>query len=256
MKLFPFTFVFAIATSILFSSDSLKVGMELTYPPFETIDKSGKPAGISVEFCQKLAAYLGKNLIIENIPFTGLIPALQSNKIDLIMSSMTVTEERKKSIDFSDPYIRAGLCLLVSKNSPIQDIKEADDKNRTIVVKLGTTGQVYAQKHLKSAKILVLEKESACILEVVQGKADAFIYDQFSIFSDWKKNPNTTRALLKPFSLEPWAIGIRKNNEALLIRVNTFIKEFREKGGMDELADKYLHDQKVAFKQLGIPFLY
>src|SRR5262249_37508983 len=117
---------------------------------------------------------------VENIPFAGLIPSLQTHKIDLIISSMTATPERAKAIAFSDPYLTTGLCLLVGKNSPIQTIADIDTPERTVVVKKGTTGHIYATEHLKRAKLLVLDEENGCVLEVVQGKADAFIYDQIS----------------------------------------------------------------------------
>ncbi len=79
--------------------------------------------------------------------FSGLIPALKTGKIDLIISSMTETPERAQSIDFSDPYLNTGLCLLVKKDSPIQGIGDVDRPGVTVVVKQGTTGQAYARDH-------------------------------------------------------------------------------------------------------------
>jgi polar amino acid transport system substrate-binding protein len=94
--------------------NELVVGMDLSYPPFETIDPAGKPTGVSVEIAEALAQSLGKTLRVENIPFTGLIPSLQTRKIDCIISSMTDTPERRDSVDFSNPYISTGLALLVA----------------------------------------------------------------------------------------------------------------------------------------------
>src|ERR1700728_1277099 len=151
-------------------SDRLVVGMELAYPPFEMTDQQGQPAGVSVDLARDLGKQLGREVEIENIPFHGLIPSLQTHKIDLIISSMTATPERAKSIAFSDPYLTTGLCLLVGKGSPIQSIEDADQTGRTIAVKQGTTGHVYATDNIKKARVLVLDKEDACVLEVVQGK--------------------------------------------------------------------------------------
>ena len=80
----------------------LIVGMELKYPPFEMVDTNGAPTGVSVDLANALGKYLGREVTIENIPFDGLIPSLQTHKIDLIISSMTATAERAKAIDFSD----------------------------------------------------------------------------------------------------------------------------------------------------------
>ena len=99
------------------SHEQLIVGMELAYPPFEMTDDHGQPAGVSPDLAKALGKFLGREVEIQNVPFDGLIPSLQTHKIDLIISSMTATPERAKSIAFSDPYLRTGLCLLVGKNS-------------------------------------------------------------------------------------------------------------------------------------------
>src|SRR5947207_15782299 len=97
---------FALAEN---SKDTLIVGMELKYPPFEMTDEQGNPKGVSVDMANALGRYLGKKIVIQNIAFDGLIPSLKSGKIDLIISSMTATTERTQSIDFSDPYLKTGL---------------------------------------------------------------------------------------------------------------------------------------------------
>jgi polar amino acid transport system substrate-binding protein len=234
----------------------LVVGMELAYPPFEMIDQYGRPGGVSVDLAVALAKSMRKEVQIENIPFDGLIPALQSEKIDMIISSMTKTPERAQSIAFSDPYLKTGLCLLVGSNSPVQSITDADQPGRTIVVKQGTTGQSYAMAHVKKAKLSTLDKEDACVLEVVQGKADAFIYDQMSTFANWQRNKETTRAILKPFQEESWAVGLRLNDTNRVAQVNQFLKTYKDQGGFEQLGDRYLKEQKEAFRKMGLPFYF
>ncbi|MCC7463154.1 MAG: transporter substrate-binding domain-containing protein [Gammaproteobacteria bacterium] len=236
--------------------DTLVVGMELADPPFEMTDEQGRPAGVSVDLARALGAYLGQQVVIENIPFDGLIVALKTGKIDLIISSMTATAERARSIDFSDPYLQTGLCLLVGAKENIQTIQDADQPGRTIVVKKGTTGQLYAVEHIRRAQVLVLDQESASVLEVVQGKADAFIYGQMNVLRYWQRNPATTRALLRPFQAEPWAIGVRKGNPERLRQVNAFLKDFRTRGGFGQLSDRWLKEQKETFQKLDIPFYF
>lgn len=238
------------------SGSTLVVGMELNYPPFEMVNPEGKPTGISVEMASELGKFIKKDVQIQNIPFDGLIPALKTGKIDLIISSMTETAERARSIDFSEPYLRTGLCLLVNNNAAIDSIERADQPNFSVAVKQGTTGQLYAQQHLKRARILVLEKEDACVLEVVQNKAQAFIYDQMSIFKHWQHHQDSTRAILKPFQEEQWAVGIRSDAQSLKTQVNAFLGVFKKDGGFDRLGDKYLHDEKEEFRKLGIPFYF
>lgn len=235
---------------------ALRVGMELAYPPFEMRDDKGSPSGVSVDLANALGEALGRPVEIQNLPFDGLIPALKTQKIDVIISSMTATPERAKALAFSEPYLRTGLCLLAGAKSGVKTIADANGKGRTIVVKKGTTGHLYAAKNLRDAKVLVLDKETACVLEVAQGKADAFIYDQMSVFSHWQRNKDTTRAVLTPFQEEQWAVGLRLGDDALREKVNAFIKSYREGGGFEKLGDKWLPEQKAEFKRLGIPFFF
>lgn len=236
--------------------NTLVVGMELSYPPFEMSDENNRPAGVSVDLASALGKSLGRPVRIENIAFAGLISSLKTGKIDLIISSMTATEERAQSIDFSDPYLQTGLCLLVSKNSSIKDISDADQDGKSIAVKQGTTGHLYAMDHIKHARVLPLDKETAAVLEVAQGKADAFIYDQMSTYRNWQRHPDTTRPILAPFKTEYWAIGLRKGNSELLQEVNAFLAGFRDQGGFEQLGDRYLSAEKKAFQELGYPFLF
>jgi len=237
------------------SAKPLVVGMELAYPPFEMTDPQGKPSGISVDLAKDLAQALGRPAVIENIAWDGLIPALKTGKVDLVISSMTATAERAKSIDFSDPYIATGLCLLLKKDSAAQGIADLNKPGVKIAVKKGTTGHLYATAHLKNAEVLVLDKESAAVLEVSQGKVDAFIYDQMSTYQNWQRNKETTRALLDPFQKESWAVGLRKGNDELRGKVNAFIKDYRAKGGFERLGDRYLKEMKDEFKRMGSAFL-
>lgn len=234
----------------------LIVGMELSYPPFEMTDPQGNPAGVSVEIAQALGKFVGRSVQIENVSYDGLIPALKTGKVDCIISSMTATAERAQSVDFSQPYLKTGLSLLVAAKSPVKSIKDLNSSARTVAVKKGTTGHQYATANLKQAKVLVLDKESAAILEVSQGKADAFIYDEMSVFQNHRRNLTSTRAILFPFKEEAWAVAVRKGNENFLGQINSFLAEFRKTGGFDKLGDKYLGEEKKIFKEMGVPFLF
>lgn len=116
----------------------LVVGMELAYPPFETKDDKGEPSGISVDLAKALGEYLERPVKIENTNWDGLIPSLQTGKVDVVISSMTITEERKEVVDFSDPYSRSYLALLVNQNSGITTVEDLNQKGMVIDVKKGT----------------------------------------------------------------------------------------------------------------------
>ena len=234
----------------------LVVGMELNYPPFEMTDASGKPSGLSVELAQKLADSLHRPLQIENISFDGLIPALLTKKIDIILSSLTVTPERSKVISFSQPYARIGLALLTYKDSTLLKADDFNRPDRTLVTKRGTSGHLAAERLFPKAKKLVVDKDAAAYLEISQGKADAFLYDQLSVARAHQRYPNSTQALLTSLQEENWALGLRSSDAVLLRQVNTFLESFHQQGGFQKLSSRYLAPEEALFRQAGIPFIF
>lgn len=234
-------------------TNTLRVGMELNYPPFEMQTPSGEPDGISVKLAEALAADMKRPVKIVPMEFSGLIPALKSGTIDLVISSMTATDERRQSINFSEPYAFTGLALLVGKDSTIQTIDDLKSPDRRIAVKSATTSEAWITKNLPQTKRTAFTDDAACVLEVAQGRADAFVYDQLSILRYQRKNSDTTRAILKPFTEEAWAIGISKKNPELLKLTNDFLTRFRKDGGFEKLSDQYLAKEKMDLKAQGIP---
>lgn len=238
--------------------DTLVVGMELQYPPFETSNAQGDPEGISVDLAYALGEYLGKEVEIQNIAWSGLIPAIQSNKVDVIISSMSVRPDREESVSFSKPYAHSTLGILANKESGIEDASDLNNDGIRIAVKVGTTGFLYATENLPNAEINTVDKADTAILEVAQGKSDAFLYDQMSIYRSQKEYPDTTIALLEQFQeeSEPWAMAVKLGNDELVEEINAFIDDYKSKGGFDDLANKYLGEMKATFDELGLEFFF
>jgi polar amino acid transport system substrate-binding protein len=234
------------------ATEPLRVGMELSYPPFEMTDPQGRPTGVSVRIAEALGRHLGRDVVIENIAFDGLIPALKTGRIDCIISSMTATPERARSIAFSKPYLTTGLSLLVGTRSPVRGEADLKLPGRVIAVKKGTTGHQYASSTLRQARLLVLDKENAAVMEVLKGKADAFIYDPLSVYRNHARHPDTTRAILRPFREETWAVGLRQGDASLRSEIDRFIDDFRAAGGFEKLGTEFLPDETRAFAAEGI----
>lgn len=238
-------------------TEPLVVAMELAYPPFETKDDAGNPIGVSVDLAKAFGESIGREVVIENIAWDGLIPALQTGKVDMIISSMTITADREEVVDFSDPYANAMLALLTNKDSGITKAEEINTAGKVIAVRTGSTGHLYAQNNLTNAEILALADESACVTEVAQGKADGFIYDQLTIYRNWQNNLDTTNAVFIPFQdVDMWGVAVQEGNDELRKQLNTFIAEFTADGGFDRLSEKYLADEKAAFDQLGFQWFF
>lgn len=236
---------------------TLTVAMELAYPPFETRDEAGDAYGISPAFMQKFADAYGYDLVIENTAFDGLIPALQTGKADAVMSSITITDEREAEVDFTDPYAVAQLAILANAQSGIGSIDDLNQPDKTVAVKTGSTGDVYATNHLTNAQIVRLADESACVTEVVQGRADGFLYDQLTIYRNNQANPDTTEAVFIPFQdPEYWGVAVADGNDELRAQFNEFIAQCKQDGTFEELTQEFLADEKAAFDELGFRWFF
>lgn len=232
------------------------IGTDSTYPPFEYVDDKGVITGVSVEIGKEIGKALGREVEFRSINFDGLITALKTGSIDLIISSMTANDERRKSIDFSDPYVKTGLAVLVSGKSPVQKAEDLKTGDRRVVVRLGTTGEMWARRELPQARIVALDTDAACVLEVINGTVDAWIYDQISIMNYHAQHSDTTRALLAPLREEVWAIGLRQGDADTKAKINAALAKFRAEGGFAKLADKYLAKERDMMKAQGLPFVF
>jgi len=222
--------------------NKLIVGMEVEYFPFEYADEKGEPMGFDVDLAKLAAQELGVAIEIKDIEWTGLIPALQSGKVDLVVSGMTRTLARAKTVSFTEPYFVTGLCALVSlqRAADVTRVEDLNAEGRVIAVKTGTTGDLVASKRFSKAVINRFKDETACVREVVTGRADAFFYDQLSIAKHHKQNRDTTRAMLEPFTYEPFAMAVRKGDFDFLSWLNLFLETIKVDGRYDELYRKHL----------------
>lgn len=218
----------------------LKVGMELKWPPFETIDENGNPVGISVDMAYELGKALGREVEIVDVAFGSLIPALETKKIDIIIASMSITEERAKKINFSEPYFYFSLITLLNKESGITTKSELFGKEgvRFVGPKSFVALKIPAEKANKPV-LREFDDKSSAVLEVVQGKADAFIIDAIAASEFNMRYPDQTVILWDPVQQSKIGMGLRKDDTELLDQVNKFISELNTNGVYDRLAAKY-----------------
>lgn len=168
-----------------------------------------------------------------------------------------ITDERKQAVDFTDPYAMAQLAILANANSGIATVDDLNQPGKVIAVKTGSTGDVYATKNMTEAEIVRLSDESACVTEVVQGKADGFFYDQLTIYRNHAANPETTEAIYIPFQdAEAWGIAVKKGETKLLDQLNEFIAQSKENGEFDRLTEKYLAEEKKAFDEYHFKWFF
>ncbi len=250
------SFVVALLLCSCSRSDRLIIGTDATYKPFEYVNEKGEISGVDIEVGREIGRELGREVEFRNINFDGLLTALRTGSVDLVISAMTATPERRESIDFSDPYVRTGLSILAAKKSTIQSAADLKTPGRKIVVRLGTTGESWARDNLKAAKITALDADASCVMEVVNANVDAWVYDQLSVMNHHSQHAKTTRALLAPLREEVWAVGLRQGNDELKAKVNKALTRMRGDGSFSKLSDQFMAKEKAMMAEQGLPFVF
>ncbi len=222
--------------------DKLIVGVKTDFPPFGSVDAAGKNIGFDVDVAYEFAkALLGDPNKIELVSVTSgnRIPYLQSGKIDIIIATVTVTDERRKVVEFSDPYFLSGELLLVPKASPINDVKGLNGR-KVAIIQGAITDQDLAELAPQATR-LKYGKVTEAVLAVKAGHADAFAQDDILILKLAKENPDM-RAAGKPFYPRPYGIAVRKGDVEFINWVNTQLKRMRSDGTYDRIWKKHLGD--------------
>jgi len=222
---------------------SLRVGLEAGYMPFEMTDKKGKVVGFDVDMVTEMAKAMGVKLEIINTAWDGIIPGLMSNKYDLIASGMTINQERNLKVNFANPYIVVGQTALISKASAgkINSWKDLNAEGITITSKLGTTGEQAAKRLFPKATYKSFEMEDQAMLEAMNGKADATVYDlpMTSIFYAQHGQAAGMKFLNKPFTYEPLGWAINKGDPDFLNWLNNFLVQMKNDGRYARIYDKW-----------------
>lgn len=215
----------------ILNKGELRVALEPGYMPFEMKDKKGRIIGYDVDIAKAMAKAMGVKLKIEETAFDGIIAGLLTNKYDIIISGMTITQQRNLKINFSDPYIVVGQTILLNKKhqNEIKVSKDLDNEKYTITAVLGQTGEIAARKFFKKAKVITFETESEAVSEVLNGRATAFVNDQpyNTVFMDGKGKGSLIH-MDTPLTYEPLAFAIRKGDPDFINWLNNFLRQIKE----------------------------
>lgn len=217
------------------------VGTEPTFPPFEMTDDQGNITGFDIDLIKAIAEEEGFEVEIKKLGFDGLIMALQSGNIDIAASGMSITPKRLESVDFSDPYIDAGLKIAVTADN--NEIKSKEDlKGKVAAVQIGTTGAEKAYE-LKEEGLLKEVKTFKTVdivfMELLNGGADCVINDVPVTEAYMSKNEGKIKMVGEPLVGDQYGIAVAKGNSELLEKINSGLKKVKESGKYDELIKKY-----------------
>ena len=207
------------------------------FPPYEFHD-GDKIVGIDAEIAQAIADELGMELEIEDIAFDSIIPEIVSGKADMALAGMTVTEDRKASVDFSDTYATASQMIIVKEDS---EIAGPDDlKGVTVGVQLGTTGDIYVSDlEADGTTVERYNKGFEAVQALSQGKIDAVVIDGEPA-KTFVSETEGLKILDEAFTVEEYAIAVKKGNTELLDKVNGALETLKDNGTLDEIVAKYI----------------
>ncbi len=231
----------------------LRVGLNAGYMPFEMRSKTGRIIGFDVDVAKLMAKAMGVKLRIINTDWDGIIPSLITGKFDIIISGMTITQKRNLKVNFANPYFVVGQTILLNKKwaGKVKSYKDLNSPKFTITVMLGTTGDFAAKKFMPKAKIQEFQDEENAVMQVVQGRADAFVYDKpyNTIFYETKGKGKLV-FLDKPFTYEPLGWAINKGDPDFLNWLNNFLRQIKHDGTYERLYKKWFVNVKGWIKKV------
>lgn len=218
-----------------------KVGVDTTYPPFE-FKEGDEYKGIDIELINAIAESQGFEIELSPMDFGGIIPAMQANQLDVAIAGMSITEDRKKIVDFSTPYFDAGLIVVVNEDN--STIKSVDDlKGKKVAVKKGTSGAKYAVDNASKLGIEVVQfnDSPAMFQEVSNGNADALIEDYPVITYAIAQKDLGLKTVGDRLNGDQYGIAVLKGeNQDLLEKINTGLAELKKDGTYDKILKTYL----------------
>jgi ABC-type amino acid transport substrate-binding protein len=220
----------------------LVAGVKTDFPPFGSVDAAGKNMGFDVDMAHLFAkALFNDENQVELVAVTSgnRIPFLQSGKIDIILATVTITDERRQVVEFSDPYFLSGSLLLVPKNSTVNGLEDLAGK--TVAVVQGAIQDKDVEQLQPKANRVKFGKVSEAMLAVKGGRADAYAHDDILVLTLVKENPDL-RATSKVFMPRPYGIAVRKGDTEFIKWVNGELARMKKDGTYDRLWKKYFAD--------------
>lgn len=227
-------------------ADSLRVGVAAEpYPPFSQPDANGNWSGWEIEFINALCSETASDCEITPVPWDGLIPALTGDKIDVIMTSMSITQERQKTIDFSDKYYQTPAHLVGAKVVDM-DASPESLEGKIIGVQVSTIHLAYAQKHFPGATLREYQTFDEVNQDLVSGRIDATLADSIPLSEFLNSDAGKSCCELKGTAAhdadilgQGVGIGMRKGSDDLKAKLNAGIKAMKDNGTYAALADKH-----------------
>ena len=217
------------------NEDELVLATEAGFAPYEYY-KDGEIVGVDIDIAKEIAKELDKKLVIKDVSFDFLINEVKSGKADFAAAGISITEERKEEVDFTDEYTTSNQVVVVRKDSNIQSFDELKDKK--IAVQLGTVADLYVTENYKDATLVTHKKYLSAAEDVKGGKADCIIMDQLPALEIVKENPEL-KVMDGILFQDKYGMIVKKGNDSLRKDINRVLKRLNEDGTIEKLILKH-----------------
>lgn len=221
------------------SNGTLKVGLEGTYPPFNFQDASGQLTGFEVELAKALAEELGVNAAFQPTKWDGILAALESRRLDVVINQVTISDERKEKYDFSTPYTVSGIQALTRK-ADADTIKSPNDlAGKKVGVGLGTNYEQWLKENVPQAEIRTYDDDPTKFQDLNVGRIDVILVDRLAAFEMVEKTGDRLAVAGDAFSRQESGVALRKGNPQLLAAIDAAIAKLRADGTLKQLSEKW-----------------
>lgn len=231
----------ALSVTAASAQTTLKIGSEGAYPPFNTKDTQGNVVGFDIDIAQALCAEMKVKCTVVTQDWDGMIPALVGKKFDFVAASMSITDERQKVVNFTDPYYRNKLQFVAKKGSDLS-VKPEDLKSKTIGTQRATIAADWIEKNIGTGtNVKLYDTQENAWLDLEAGRTDAVLTDVF-VGYDWLQTPTGKNFEFKGdpvFDDDKIGIAVRKEDKELLAKLNAALKTIIDNGTYDTINKKY-----------------
>lgn len=220
------------------NTGKLTISMSADFPPYENLDDSGDIVGIEVDIMSLIAEQLGLELQIDDMDFDSALLAVQQGKSDMVVSGVTITDDRKLVMNFTDSYTTAVQVIVVPEGSEVTLDNLGD---QLIGTQRGTTGFIYCEDDYGSDHVVGYDSYTLVIQALLNGQVDCVVMDDSVARAYVAENPSLS-ILDTEYAVEEYAFGVDKNNTALLDAVNTALNALMDDGTVQSIIDQYISE--------------
>ncbi|OZI74749.1 transporter substrate-binding domain-containing protein [Bordetella genomosp. 12] len=224
-----------LSCSSSFAAETIRAVTDATFPPMEFV-KDGKRTGFDIELVEALGQAMGKKIEWIDIDFKGLIPALQAGRADIAVSAIYITDDRKKVVDFTDPYYAGGLVVVTKKDGAIKSVKDLD--GHKVSVQVGTKSVNYLRDNFPKVQRIEVEKNQEMFNLVQIGRSDAAVTGKPAAKLFAQSTADLT-VLAEQVTTEEYGIAIPKSKPELTAEMNAALKKIKADGTYDRLVNKW-----------------